>query len=343
MSDSPMSVDMLNAARNAQWEADAFLGYGSVKAVAPAKVNLFLSVGDKLPDGRHQVTTVMHSVTLHDTLYLHGEAVEDVMMPGAELSAGQALGGPCDNLLLSIDAVDKGAAMALDIPAEENIIFKALDAYCRLVAFDQPYRVAIRLEKAIPHQAGLGGGSSDAAAALLAFARTLGHDPARPELLEAAQAVGSDVAFFFQGGCALMEGAGEQLAHSLVPAKRPVLLVKPPVGVSTAAAYEAFDREGCAVDPALVAQAQEATAANEVPLVNNLAPAAQAVTPELEDVQQWLASQDAVETTLLCGSGSCFAAFTRSFDDAVALAAEAGKRGWWSRATSLSALRAALL
>lgn len=343
MSDQPMNVNMLDAARNAQWEADAFLGVGSVKAVAPAKVNLFLAVGGKRPDGRHEVTTVLHALALHDTLYLHGASLADPIEPGEELPASVALGGPAGNLRVSIDVADKGASMELALPAEQNVVFAALDAYSRLIGLDEPYGVAIRLEKAVPHQAGLGGGSSDAAAALLAFARVLGRPADDPAILEAAQDAGSDVAFFLQGGCALMDGAGERLVRALQPQKRPILLVKPPVGVSTASAYQAFDEKGPAADPALVEVAAQAEAAAEVPLYNNLAPAAQAVQPALAEVAHWLEEQKAAEEVILCGSGSCHGAFTASFDDALALAAEAGKRGWWARATTLSGLRAATL
>ena len=408
MSDKPMGVDMLGAARDAQWSALAFLGPGSMRVMAPAKVNLFLGVGERRADGRHEVLTVMHALALHDTLHVRVRPVDQVLAadelpedqggegeegaaaasrpaaggssaaplpaaagaspasgaPAPEASAGAnrvpvehpvvpepayrlpphvAIGGPARNLRVTIDVADKGAGGVPDIPARENIVFRAADLLSRGLAHDEPCAIDVRLEKAIPHQAGLGGGSADAAAMLLALARAWGLGDDDPRLAIVAEALGADVAFFLQGGCALLDGAGERLVRPLSPLRQAVLLVKPPAGVSTAAAYAAFDADPAPVPPELLREVAEATAAEQVPLANNLEPAAESLAPELAEVCAWALGQPGARAALLCGSGAATFVVMEDFDAACRAAAEALRRGWWARATTFAGTRAAVL
>ena len=352
MSDEPMSVDMLAAARDAQWAPEMFLGPGAVRAVAPAKANLFLAVGGKRADGYHQVTTVMHALALHDTLYLHraplsaDEAAEAAA--AAASSPHQAVGGPAANLVVGIDVADKAAtpyAQQVRLDAQGNLAFKALDALARAIGHDAPEAISVRIEKAIPFEAGLAGGSSDAAAALVAAAQWWGIAPDDPVLADVAHGLGADVAFFLHGGCALLEGKGDALVRRLDPMSAPVVLVKPPAGVSTPQAYAAFDAAPAPMAAALVQAAEAATDALSVPWANNLTAAAEALAPELAEVAAWLADQPQVEgpdRVLLCGSGATTLAQTGTFAQACALAAEAQRRGWWGRATTFCGLRAAV-
>lgn len=322
-----LQVDMMAEARNAQWSADAFLGPGAIKAVAPAKVNLFLGVGEQRADGYHDVVNVMHALALHDVLYFHraegaSEVVRDAsrlasagyardgaagrseaengapdaaarVQSAAELSPYAAVVGPAENLTVTVTMADKTQAVvrALDIPAAENLVVRALDALARAIDYEAPERIAVQVEKNVPHQAGLGGGSSDAAAALAVAARWWGLAPDAPVLQEVAAGLGADVAFFLQGGCSLLAGAGERAEARLEPAKLPVVLVKPSEGVSTAQAYAQFDAAPQLVPDAMLAQARDATCACDVPLFNNLAPAAEALVSELADVRVWLVEQ----------------------------------------------------
>ena len=123
MSDKPLTVDMLGAARDAQWSALAFMGPGSVRAMAPAKVNLFLGVGERRADGRHEVLTVMHALALHDTLHVQVRPA-DQAADGDDLPSHAAVGGPACNLRVTVDVADKGAGGVPDIPACENIVFR---------------------------------------------------------------------------------------------------------------------------------------------------------------------------------------------------------------------------
>lgn len=353
MSEEPLRVDMLAAARDAQWSAEGFLGPGAVRAVAPAKVNLVLEVGGLRDDGYHQVATVMHALALHDVLHLHrAPATAEEVARRAEEAASMpsvAVGGPASNLVVSIDVADKAATpypQDVRLDAADNLVFKALDALARAVGRDACEAIAVRVEKAIPFQAGLAGGSSDAAAALLAAARWWGVAPDDPAIASVAAGLGADVAFFLRGGCALLDGKGDRLVRPLEPCKDPLVLVKPPVGISTPKAYAAFDAVPTAVPPTVVEAMAAADRASAVPLFNSLASAAQALAPELAAVAAWLAEQPGVASAadvLLCGSGAATFARTGTFAEACAIAAAAQARGWWGRATTFSGLRAAVL
>lgn len=337
-------VDMLRAARDAQFEPLSFLGAGFKKVLAPAKVNLFLGIGARRSDGYHELSTVMHALALHDVLYVNATP-----RPKGEEDAHLACAGPTQSISVSISIADKTARFGeepFDVPIEQNLCFKAVDLLARVLGRTQDEHVAIHIEKSIPAQAGLGGGSSNAAAVLVALAGFWGLPASGQTLDEVAAMLGADVAFFLQGGCALLDGVGERLRHALVPGKRSLVVVKPPVGVSTAAAYAAFDAEPAPIPAELLAQAEDATDASDVPLFNNLAKASESIVPELSAVGEWLANQSGIigpDEVLLCGSGAATFAFAEGFDAASRIAGHAKQRGWWARPTALSSLRAAVV
>jgi 4-diphosphocytidyl-2-C-methyl-D-erythritol kinase len=122
--------------------------------------------------------------------------------------------------------------------------------------------------------------------------------------------------------------------------KRTVVLVKPEGGVSTAAAYHAFDEGPAAVPPEVAINANEALCADDLQLFNNLAPAAEQLMPELADVRDWLEDQPGVEGALLCGSGATTFAVCDAFATATRIVADARQRGWWARVTSFAPIRA---
>ncbi len=180
---------------------------------AYAKVNLQLGVTGSRPDGYHELRTVFQTISLHDTLEL-----ERVRRPGIDLAITGA---------------------RLD-PGPDNLVWRALDAISREVGLAGGWRA--RLEKRIPMAAGLGGGSSDAATALLA-AQRLARRELKPErLMEIAAGLGADVPFFLVGGRALGVGRGEEI-YPLPDGPRRVVLVVSPEGidVSTREAYRWLD------------------------------------------------------------------------------------------------------
>lgn len=176
---------------------------------APAKINLTLDVLGRRADGYHEIASVMVRLELHDTIEVE----------------------PADELVLECSGVA--------IPAEQNLALKAAWLLQDVTGYRGGAR--IRLTKRIPIAAGLAGGSSDAAATLLALARLWGleeHLPASPG--ELAARLGSDVPFFLDGPVALAEGRGERLTPLPPLPRRPVVLLKPPFALSTADVYGAL-------------------------------------------------------------------------------------------------------
>lgn len=181
----------------------------SVEVPAHAKINLLLRVLAREDDGYHGVETLFALLDLHDTLV-------------AERVDGGAV-------TLTVDGTDTG-------PAAENTVVRA--AHSVLDATGRHFGLRLHLVKRIPVRAGLGGGSSDGAAALLAVNQLAGNAVPRHELLQFAARLGSDVAFFVaQAPLALGWGHGERLLRLPTLPAAAALLVTPPVGVSTAEAY----------------------------------------------------------------------------------------------------------
>ncbi|MBO4351868.1 MAG: 4-(cytidine 5'-diphospho)-2-C-methyl-D-erythritol kinase [Eggerthellaceae bacterium] len=300
-------------------ELDEFRAQGWVKLIAPAKVNLHLAIGERRDDGYHDAATVMHTLNLHDVVYMRrkpgdGEGPEAYM-------------------------VARGDIAIPEISSEDNIACKAVRALAAKVGRLDDLALEIRIEKNGPAQAGLGGGSSDAAAALVGAAQLWGLAPGDPAIEQAACEIGADVAFFLHGGCAYLEGTGGTFGRGLAPSKRSVALVKPDGGVSTGAAYRTFDEDPQLVSPDIAAQVANADIADEVPLFNNLAAASETLMPQLAEIRTWLEELPGVEGALLCGSGSCTFAVCDSFASACQVVAQARQRGLWARTTSFGSSR----
>lgn len=344
-------VDMMTEAANAQFRAADLMGASVVRAVAPAKVNLFLGVGECKSDGLHAVVNVMHALALHDTVYVNVTPLEDEDASVAHEaieggSSRYAFMGDSKRSLVQIDMVDKIGSIFQQsafpqVHASSNLAFKAVDLFARALGREEEERILIRIEKHVPAQAGLGGGSSDAAAVLACVAHFWNVDD-RAMLTEVAAQLGSDVPFFLQGGCGLYEGAGEKRVRALTAEKGPLCLMKPLAGVPTAAAYDAFDADPAFPTEGQLRQVREAKSAGAVPLFNSLNAAAAFVCPELADMREWAINEVGISTDALhlSGSGSAMFVETASFAEATALASRTLKAGFWARATSFSALRA---
>ena len=180
-----------------------------------AKINRSLEVLGVRPDGFHELRTVFQSIALHDTLAIRAA-------PGAfQLT--------CDDPACPAD--------------RSNLIWRAAEQVWKAAGRrGVPRDVSIQLTKRIPLQAGLGGGSSDAAAALRAFGRLWRVNPDRVRTI--GSSLGADVPYFFEGGTALGLGRGD-LLFPLVDAPRAwVVLVIPSFGVSTREAFAWWDRDG---------------------------------------------------------------------------------------------------
>ena len=187
-------------------------------AAAHAKLNLSLAITGRRADGFHELVSLVAPIALADEL---------------TLDVGRPLGLTCDDASLPVDG--------------SNLVLKAAAAYAR----GRPSAPSghFHLAKKVPHGAGLGGGSSDAAAALRLLDQASG-DPLGAEALAALAAeVGSDCPFFVRGQAAVMRGRGERL--EILPASaraalagRKVVLVKPPFGIPTPEAYGLLAKAG---------------------------------------------------------------------------------------------------
>ena len=187
-------------------------GSWDLRAEAPAKLNLGLEILGRRPDGYHDLRTIFQAIDLHDDLWVRERA-----LPGVSL----VVTGP------EAPGVPSGP---------DNLVVRAGQSLARRRA---PGRGAeIRLLKRIPAGAGLGGGSSDAAAALLALEALWGLDPDPGERAGLAQELGSDVPFFLVGGTVLGEGRGEHLTPVHAPPPCDWVLVVPEFRISTAEAFQ---------------------------------------------------------------------------------------------------------
>ncbi len=245
--------------------------------LAPAKLNRFLAVLGQRADGFHDlelVTTVLEGVSgLTDTL----------------------AGEPAENLSLEISGPTGEGLEA----GETNLVIRAWRLLEQVA--DRPLPAALRLEKRIPHGAGLGGGSSDAAAALRLGNQLFDLGLEDSALLILAQDLGSDVPLFLLGGTVLGLGRGERVFPLGPVPMEPILLVHPGLHVSTPSVYRALQEVGYPVPEPL--HALPAGAAP--PWRNDLTQAALQVCPALAEVPKALLHTRG--QALLCGSGSCWA------------------------------------
>jgi 4-diphosphocytidyl-2-C-methyl-D-erythritol kinase len=184
-----------------------------VRISAFAKINLCLDVLGKRPDGYHELRTIFQTVSLHDELRLRVSRHPDIS--------------------LSI----KGNAVLSQEPSQKNLVYRAVDALRHALKIHSG--VEMELRKTIPAGRGMGGGSSDAAAALLGYLRLTGRALPLPQLLEIASSLGADVPFFLFGGRALGVSRGDEIYPLPDIPKLFVLIVSPrDIHVPTLDAYK---------------------------------------------------------------------------------------------------------
>jgi 4-diphosphocytidyl-2-C-methyl-D-erythritol kinase len=253
---------------------------GGVEILAPAKLNLFLEVRDRRPDGYHEIESLMVAVDLYDTLTF----VDD---PTGEISLR------CDDPALPVDG--------------SNLVVMAAE---RVKASARCLRGArIVLKKTIPTQAGLGGGSSDAWATLFALNQLWDLQMPTEELGSLAGEIGSDVAFFAHAPAAICRGRGEIVESVPLQEVYHFVLVCPPVGMSTAEVYRQVvpPERPRPIGPFLEALANGSPAELGRNLFNRLEPVALGLKPELARTQEALANLGPlVLGPLMSGSGSAY-------------------------------------
>jgi 4-diphosphocytidyl-2-C-methyl-D-erythritol kinase len=255
---------------------------GRVRATAYPKLNLSLRVLGRRPDGYHDVESLVVSLGQpHDVL-------EAIAVP--------APGG----VRVEVSGVDVGE----DVPSDHrNLAFIAAEKLL-VRAGRSGHGVRLVLRKHIPAGGGLGGGSADAAAALLAVRRLLEVDVDDAGVLALAAEVGSDVPFCVAGGAAWMRGRGEIVEPVAAPSGLAFVVAIPPFRLSTPDVYKAWDKLGGPASERVVpAPRRLAPVIGE--LVNDLEPAAEALEPRLVEFRTALEAATGGRA-LLAGSGSAY-------------------------------------
>jgi len=281
---------------------------------APAKLNLSLAVLGRRAEGFHEIESRMVPVTLGDTL--HVRAMESPPI-NLRVRFGGHLGQPA------------AAALRRDVPTDDsNLVVRA----ARLLAAEAGVTQGLDIEliKEIPSGAGLGGGSSDAAAILVAAARAWGIQWPRARLAALGARLGSDIPWFFAGGPAIAGGRGETIRR--VPGIPPLaaVIACPAAGLSTAAVYRQCvpnaTRRGDAERLAEALAAGRLRAASDS-MHNALEAPAKELCPDVRRLLEDMARAGAVRP-MLTGSGSACFALARTGTEARGIAGRLSAAGW---------------
>ena len=288
-----------------------------LKAVAPAKVNVFLHVGPVKSNGRHDLDSLVVFSDLGACDHLTVELADGLSLAVSGPGAGEA-GPEADNLVLRAG--------------------RALQA-----ASGVAKGARISLGKWLPVAAGIGGGSSDAAAALRLLTQLWEIEPAHA--IAVAPGLGGDVPVALAGVPALMRGEGERVTPVSLPAPLPALLVNPGVACPTGPIFRAYDAAGGGTGFAemapLPAFADSAAVTRWLEgQRNDLEAPAMAMVPEIAHVLEFLRAQPGVRLARMSGSGAtCFALFDAlAFAERASVVLKAAQPGWWSAPCRLGAV-----
>lgn len=246
---------------------------------AYAKVNLVLDVLGKRPDGYHEVSMVMQNLSLYDTLSFEAEEAEDIR--------------------ISLDG------NRTDIPLNENnLVYKA--AMLMLDKYQIKAHINIYIDKQIPVEAGMAGGSTDCAATFHALNELFNIGADTKTLMELGVMLGADVPYCIMGETALSEGIGELLTP-VTPLKGCyVLVAKPPVNVSTAMVYKEFDSKVVEKHPDVGEMVRSLECGDIDGVARNMSNILETVTvaihPKIEELKNIMKNQGALNA-VMSGSG----------------------------------------
>lgn len=179
---------------------------------APAKINLYLDVLARRENGYHDIDSIMQTVELFDTVTV--EKADEISLSCSDADL------PCD---------------------ERNLCHKAAARFFEAAGISGGAKIYV--EKRIPVSSGLAGGSTDAAATLLALNRIYGYPLSEAELYDLGKTLGADVPFCMKGGCVLCRGIGEDMTEIVCRAEYSIVIARAGEGVSTPAAYRALDEK----------------------------------------------------------------------------------------------------
>jgi 4-diphosphocytidyl-2-C-methyl-D-erythritol kinase len=288
-----------------------------VQILAPAKLNLFFEVLARRSDGFHEVETLMAPLDIYDTIVIRDASPRATQPPVAidcAWVAGYRIPHPGKHL------ADAGVAGLEELPKDiENIAVRAIDLLRQRASVDKGARV--RLTKRIPSAAGLGGGSSDAAAALVGANLVWGLDWSSQRLGAVAAELGSDVPYFLYSGPAVCRGRGEQIEPVARFGRFHVVVVRPPAGLSTASVYKVCRPSA---SPRKVEELLSALRRGDVRrlggrLHNALQPAAHVLSPWIGRLAGEFARMDCLASQM-SGSGTSYFGICRNAGHALAVA-----------------------
>ncbi len=269
---------------------------------AHAKINLTLDITGVRADGYHLLRSIMHEVGLCDAVTVEAEpaGVTEIQVSTDKCYI------PCDG---------------------KNTMYKAAAAFCE--ALGTPWKVFVHAEKVIPVGAGLGGGSSDAAAVLLGLNQLTNAGFSSEKLCEIGLKVGADVPFCILGGTAIVTGIGEKLEGLPTLPSFPLVICKPRNGISTPVMYKEYDRMEGEISHPDSAGAEAAALAGDVRTLcryvkNVFTPVASVHRPEVPEIKNTMMNCGALVSEM-SGSGSAVFGIFETLDKAKAAAEELGR------------------
>ncbi len=275
------------------------MSQSQLEVFAYAKINLALAITGRREDGYHELESVMQSIGIYDLVRLTLQPKE------IECLCGQFSGS-------------------------DNLAYKAAQRFFRDLNTSQG--VKIEIQKAIPAQAGLAGGSADAAATLEGLNTLLGNPYSDGELEVFAAELGADVAFCLRGGTQWASGVGERLKRLPRLPKFYLVIVKPAQGVDTGLAYRTFDEEGITshLDYEQWKKALETGNKGAIPplLYNDLEQASMKLVPEVLQIKEGLVAEEGCLGALMSGSGSAVFGLMTSEDEAKKTAEKYREKGY---------------
>jgi 4-diphosphocytidyl-2C-methyl-D-erythritol kinase len=248
---------------------------------AYAKLNLVLNVTKNIKENYHEIESLMIPISLHDSI--------DITI----LKEGNSTFVTCDSFELAGE--------------QFNTVTKVVDILRKRYNFKQHFRIIIY--KRIFIAGGLGGGSSDAAAVILAINKMLKLNMSKEDMIEVAREVGSDVPFFLFNKPAIVSGTGEKIdILNSFNKQYYCLVMKPNKGLSTAAVYKKFDELGCECSKTNVSKVIESYHDNEFTLgseiTNDLEVPAISMAPEIQELKDKLINEEGLGCVMMTGSGS---------------------------------------
>ena len=261
---------------------------------APAKLNLFFEVLDKRTDGFHEIETLMVPIGLFDSIFFKEDPSGQIRLCCHEVVNSLSREPP--SIANAKEAVPEG---------QDNLVYRAVELLRRRANVRSG--AELRLVKRIPIAAGLGGGSSDAAAALLAANKGWDLNWSKAELAVLAAELGSDVPFFLEGGAAVCRGRGELIEPITGLGALHFVVVRPPDGLSTADVYRAC---GPAEQPRTLAPMVDALRGGRLSeagglFYNRLQPTAEKLSPWIQKLETEFENQYCLGN-LMSGSGTCY-------------------------------------